>query len=206
MPPRVPTGRPTISNATETSLTLSWPAARLPAYLKNTKVDYIVEAKEGSSRLWANLAENVSGTTYKVGNCHAWLPVSRFGLAVRRQAGRQEDLGLIPLRLSVKRSWFVDTVLWLCPSLPTETLKWLSSLPILMQESFWWWQCIDRYIISLFPHLHNPFPPPPPFSPSLKNIWFLWTLSTMFTCLIVITCAFLPHISVGGWKEEMVSE
>ena len=28
-----------------------------------------------------------------------------------------------------------------------ETLKWLSvSLPILMQESFWWWQCGDRYI------------------------------------------------------------
>ena len=25
-----------------------------------------------------------------------------------------------------------------CPSLSTETLKWLSSLPILMQESFWW--------------------------------------------------------------------
>ena len=22
-----------------------------------------------------------------------------------------------------------------------ETLKWLSSLPILMQKSFWWWQC-----------------------------------------------------------------
>ena len=37
-----------------------------------------------------------------------------------------------------------------------ETLNWPSSLPILMQESFWWWQCIysDRYIISLFPHLH----------------------------------------------------
>ena len=33
---------------------------------------------------------------------------------------------------------------WLCPSLPTETLKWLSSLPILMQGSFWWWQCSDR--------------------------------------------------------------
>ena len=61
-----------------------------------------------------------------------------------------------------KRLWFVDTVLWLCPSLPTETLKWLSSLPILMQESFWWWQCSDRYIISLFPHLHTPFPPPSP--------------------------------------------
>ena len=58
----------------------------------------------------------------------------------------------------------MDTVLWLCPSLPTETLKWLSSLPILMQKSFWWWQCSDRYIISVSPHLHTPFPP---FSPSL---------------------------------------
>ena len=29
-----------------------------------------------------------------------------------------------------------------------ETLKWLSSLPTLMQKSFWW-QCSDRYIISL---------------------------------------------------------
>ena len=45
-----------------------------------------------------------------------------------------------------------------------ETLKWLSSLPTLMQESFWWRQCSDRYIISLFPRLHTPFPP---ISPSL---------------------------------------
>ena len=58
----------------------------------------------------------------------------------------------------------MDTVWWLCPALPTETLKWLSSLPILMQKSFWWWQCSDRFIISLSPHLHTPFPP---FSPSL---------------------------------------
>ena len=28
-----------------------------------------------------------------------------------------------------------------------------------MQESFWWWQCSDRYIFSLSPHLHTPFPP-----------------------------------------------
>ena len=28
-----------------------------------------------------------------------------------------------------------------------------------MQESFWWWQCSDRYIISLFPHLNTPFLP-----------------------------------------------
>ena len=48
-----------------------------------------------------------------------------------------------------------------------ETLKWLSSLPILMQKSFWWWQCSDRYIISLSSYLHTPFPP---FSPSLISL------------------------------------
>ena len=63
--------------------------------------------------------------------------------------------------------WFVDTVLWFCPSLSNETLKWLSPLPVLMQESFWWWRCIDRYIISLSPHLHTPFLP---ISPSLISL------------------------------------
>ena len=37
---------------------------------------------------------------------------------------------------------------------------------ILMQESFWWWQCSDRYILSFFPHLHTPSP----FSPSLISL------------------------------------
>ena len=36
-----------------------------------------------------------------------------------------------------------------------------------MQESLWWWQYSGRYIISLFPHLHTPFPP---FSPSLISL------------------------------------
>ena len=40
----------------------------------------------------------------------------------------------------------------------TETLKWLSSLPTLMQESFWWWQCNVRYSLPL---------PPPPESRSM---------------------------------------
>ena len=34
-----------------------------------------------------------------------------------------------------------------------EALKWLSSLPVLEQESFRWWQCSDRYSL--------PLPPPP---------------------------------------------
>ena len=49
-----------------------------------------------------------------------------------------------------------------------ETFKWLSSLPIVMQESFWRWQSSDRYIISLFPLLHTPFPPS--LSPSLISL------------------------------------
>ena len=36
-----------------------------------------------------------------------------------------------------------------------------------MQESFWWWQCINRYIISFFSHLCTHFPP---FSLSLISL------------------------------------
>ena len=36
-----------------------------------------------------------------------------------------------------------------------------------LQESFWGWQCSDRHIISLFPHLHSPLPS---FSPSLISL------------------------------------
>ena len=82
----------------------------------------------------------------------------------------------------------MDTVLWLCPSLPTETLKWLSSLPILMQESFWWWQCSDRYIVSLSPHLHAPFPP---FSPSL--------ISLMVSVDVKHHVYLLTYWARGGW-------
>ena len=67
------------------------------------------------------------------------LNVSRFGLAVRRQAGKQRDLGSNLLRLSFL---FKSCGLWTlsCDFFPHiyETLKWLSSLSILMQESFWW--------------------------------------------------------------------
>ena len=64
---------------------------------------------------------------------------SRFGLAVRRYAGKQKGLGSIPLRLSslFKMLWFVDTALSLFLTI-NKTLKRLSSLSILMQESFWW--------------------------------------------------------------------
>ena len=84
--------------------------------------------------------------------------VSRFGLAVRRYAGKRKDLGSIPLRLSfLFRKVVVCGHYW--------NIKWLSSLSILIQVSFWWWQCSDRYILSPPP----PYPLPP-FSPSLISL------------------------------------
>ena len=93
--------------------------------------------------------------------------MSRFGLAVRRWAGKQKDLGSIPLRLSSHFKKVVVCGHCLVTVHHNETLKWLSLLPILMQESFWWWQCTDRYIISLFHHHNTPLPP---FSPSLISL------------------------------------
>ena len=87
------------------------------------------------------------------GECHKHLEapgrhVSRFGLAVR----------LVSRGTSVRirfGSPFSSKVV-VCEII--QTLKWLSSLPTLVQKSFWWWQCSDRYIISLSPHLHTPRP------------------------------------------------
>ena len=57
----------------------------------------------------------------------------------------QKDCGLI-----------VDTVLWL-----SITSYWNIKMALIAaqitQGSFWWWQCGNRYVISPFPHLHNPF-------------------------------------------------
>ena len=75
------------------------------------------------------------------------------------KAGKQKGIGSIPLRLS----FLLKKVVVFGHSLVTlsltinETFKWLSSLPI-RQESFWWWQRYsDRYVISLFPHLHKAY-------------------------------------------------
>ena len=63
------------------------------------------------------------------------------------KAGKQMDLGLILLQLSFlfKKVVFVDTVLWPRPS---QLIK-MALIALLMQESFWWWQCSDMFIISL---------------------------------------------------------
>ena len=95
--------------------------------------------------------------------------MSRFGLAVRRQAGKRKDFGSIPLRLSFL---FKKVVVWgHCLVSLSIASYWNIQMAliaaILMQRSFWWWQCSDRYIISisLSPHLSTPSPPPPPLLP-----------------------------------------
>ena len=52
----------------------------------------------------------------------------------------RKDLGSIPLRLSFlfKKVVVCGHCLVTLSLAVNETLKWLSSLPILMQESFWW--------------------------------------------------------------------
>ena len=76
------------------------------------------------------------------------LLVSRFSLAVRRLS-----VSLVNRRAAVQFCFgcpFSSKVVVCGHCLATlfltinEILKWLSSLPILMQESFWWWQCSDR--------------------------------------------------------------
>ena len=60
----------------------------------------------------------------------------RLGLAVRRYAGKQKDLGSILIRLSsIQRVWSLGTVFVTLPLTIDQTLKWLSSLPVLMKQS-----------------------------------------------------------------------
>ena len=66
--------------------------------------------------------------------------VSRFGLAVRRQDGKQKGLGSSPLQLFLLfKKIVVCGHCHVTLSLTiNETMQWLSLLPIVLQESFWW--------------------------------------------------------------------
>ncbi|XP_059145488.1 muscle M-line assembly protein unc-89-like isoform X2 [Physella acuta] len=65
--PRVPAGRPSISDLTETSITLSWPPGRMPSYMKGpAKVNYIIEGREPPNHIWSKINENVPTTTFKI--------------------------------------------------------------------------------------------------------------------------------------------
>ena len=83
--------------------------------------------------------------------------------SLQQGVGKQRDFSLKPLQLFFL---FKSCSLWtLSCGFDThsyETLKWLSSLPILMQQSFWWWQCSDRYIFYICIYsITSLFLPPP---------------------------------------------
>ena len=131
----------------------------------------------GTNILLLEFRPNVLARDASNGPIHSPAPFSLLSGGITsggRQEGlsaslKQRGLGSIPLRLSflIKKVVVCGHSLVVTLSLTIdETLKWLSSLPILMQESFWWWQCSDWYILSLFPHLHTPSP----FSPSLISL------------------------------------
>ena len=91
--------------------------------------------------------------------------MSRFGVRlVSRRTSVRYRFGF---PFSSKGLWLYGHCLVTLSPTINEILKWLSLLTILRQESFWWWQCSNRHIISLLLHLHTPFPTPfLPFSPS----------------------------------------
>ena len=79
----------------------------------------------------------------------------------------QHTRGNLCVQIYIQKGCGLWTLSCDCPSLPTETLKWLSSLPILMQESFWWWQCSGKY--NLPPSSPTSIPSSL-FSPSLISL------------------------------------
>ena len=65
-----------------------------------------------------------------------------------------------------------------------------------MQASFWWWQCSERYMISLLPHLHTPSPR---FSPSLISLTVSVDDKYHVYCLLTVV------YFTGNLKQEVIT-
>ena len=116
--------------------------------------------------VWRQLSEKVMKKNSSVWPCHApFCPAVRF---VTRGASAHFHF---TSSLSSTVVVFMDTAFETLPLTMNETLKWLTSQPILMQESFRWWWGSVRYSL----HLPPPPPPPPgisvPTNTSLETIW-----------------------------------
>nr|XP_022325334.1 titin-like isoform X5 [Crassostrea virginica] len=66
VPPRIPSSRPLISHQYPDRLTLSWMPARVPSYVKNQRLTYIVEVREPPSTLWRSLIDDLRDTEFDV--------------------------------------------------------------------------------------------------------------------------------------------
>ena len=64
LPPRPPKDKPVVSEVKDTKLTLTWPAAELPAHAVQTPIYYIVERRCPPSKNWIEIATDVEETKY----------------------------------------------------------------------------------------------------------------------------------------------
>ena len=58
--------RPLSSNVQPTSLTLTWSSGRVPSYVKNSTIVYIIEKREPPGHIWTVLARDVPAARYDV--------------------------------------------------------------------------------------------------------------------------------------------
>ena len=79
------------------------------------------------------------------------------------------------------------------PRTINETSEWLSLLPILMQKSFWWWQCSVRYSLPQGISV--------PASTSLETTWRQTSLTKLRKC----GCS-VSRVHVYGTIKGKVSE
>ncbi|CAG5119204.1 unnamed protein product, partial [Candidula unifasciata] len=125
VPPRVPAGRPSLGDITDTSLTLTWQPGRMPSYIKgpvSVTISYIVEARQPPNHMWTKITESVTGTRYKIvraynesGMSEPTLPVSltreKAATAEPRTMRRRssvERFSSIERRVSRERSMSMD--------------------------------------------------------------------------------------------------
>ncbi|KAK3082883.1 hypothetical protein FSP39_007890 [Pinctada imbricata] len=68
IPPRMPSSRPLICHRHGNSISLSWNPGRVPSYVKNSKMTYVVEIREPPSPLWRVLADNLTDNDFDINN------------------------------------------------------------------------------------------------------------------------------------------
>ena len=122
--------------------------------------------------------------------------MSQFGLAVRLVSRSS-----VPLPFSLKVVVCGHCLATLLLTI-NETLKWLWTLPLWMQESFWWRQCSVGHSLT-FPHFLGSWPLPVPQEMVLNKVtlggWtqmFLWKQSFQQTGKLILK----RHIKAGKSK------
>ena len=97
--------RPLSSNVQPTSLTLSWPAGRVPSYVKSAGISYIIEKREPPGHVWTVLAKDISTTRYDIKGLEAEQDYM-FRVRAKNEFGTSEPT--LPMTLYRERGITVD--------------------------------------------------------------------------------------------------